>query len=345
MTEQNTEYPTVAEQTATEQTDIAEYRTTTAALALLREKYAAPFDVTTNPGMTAAKAARVEIRGYRATLEKTRAEIKAPVLLRGQQIDAEAKRINAELLAIEEPIDRQIKAEEKRKAEEKAAKERAEAARIAALTARVYGIRERIIAVANQDAVAIREALAKAQAFEPDPDEFAEQWPEAMKAIAEVRVTLATQLTEREAMEKRQAEEEARVQAQRETLARQQAELDRKQAAADTQRKAEQEELARLRAAEDARQKAEREAQARAEEDARQHAEQEDRARRQAEEEARLQAERTARTARIKKPARADPLAAIKHALAAGTIAAPDAIDQAYRLGFAAGEQAAQQAA
>ena len=156
--------------------------------------------------------------------------------------------------------------------------------------------------------------------FEPDPEEFAEQWPEAMKAIAEVRVALATQLTEREAMEKRQAEEEARVQAQREALARQQAELDRKQAADDAQRKAEQEELARLRAAEDARQKAEREAQARAEEDAHQHAEQEDRARRQAEEEAQLQAQRTAKTARTKKPTRIDPLAAIKDALAAGTL-------------------------
>ena len=71
MTEQNTEYPT---EPMTESLDIAEYRTTAAALALLREQYAAPFDVTTNPGMTAAKAARVEIRGYRSALEKTRAE-------------------------------------------------------------------------------------------------------------------------------------------------------------------------------------------------------------------------------------------------------------------------------
>ncbi|MBK8751751.1 MAG: hypothetical protein IPL99_08900 [Candidatus Competibacteraceae bacterium] len=335
MTEQNTEYQTVAEQT-----DIAEYRTTTAALALLREKYAAPFDVTTNPGMTAAKAARVEIRGYRATLEKTRAEIKAPVLLRGQQIDAEAKRINAELLAIEEPIDAAIKAEEKRKAEEKAAKERAEAARIAALTARVYGIRERIIAVANQDAAAIREALAKAQAFEPDPDEFAEQWPEAMKAIAEVRVALAMQLTEREAMEKRQAEEEARVQAQREALARQQAELDRKQAAADAQRKAEQEELARLRAAEAQRQQ-EAETRERAEQE-RQDAE----AKVRAEEEARMQAQPAAKARRIKKSsAQADPLAAIKDALAAGTLNGAEAIDRAYQLGFEAGENVARKAA
>ncbi|CDH47744.1 hypothetical protein [Candidatus Contendibacter odensensis] len=335
MIEQNTEY-----QTATEQTAITEYRTTTAALALLREKYAAPFDVTTNPGMTAAKAARVEIRGLRSTLEKTRAEIKAPVLLRGQQIDAEAKRINAELWAIEEPIDAAIKAEEKRKAEEKAAKERAEAARIAALTARVYGIRERIIAVANQDAAAIRKALAKAQAFEPDPEAFAEHWPEAMKAIAEVRLILATQLAEREAMEQRQAEEEARVQAQREALARQQAELDRKQAEEDAQRKAEQEELARLRAAEAKRQQ-DAETRERAERER-----QDTEAKARAEEEARVQAQQAAKARRIQKSsAQADPLATIKDALAAGTLNGTEAIDRAYQLGFEAGERAVRKAA
>ena len=318
MTEQTTHYQT---EPMTESLEIAEYRTTTAALALLRKKYADPFDVTTNPGMTAAKAARVEIRGYRATLEKTRAEIKAPVLLRGQQIDAEAKRINAALLAIEEPIDAAIKAEEQRKVEEKAAQARAEAARVAALAARVHGIRERVIAVANQDAAAIREALAQAQAFEPDPDEFAERWPDAMKAITETRRALETLRAEREAREKQQSEENARLQTQREELARQQAELDRKRAADDAQRQVEREELARLRAAEQARQ-------------------QDAEARERAGEDARLQTERTTKTARTKKPARIDPLAEIKDALAAGTLTGPDALDRAYRLGFADGEQA-----
>ena len=230
MTEQNTEYPT---EPMTESLDIAEYRTTAAALALLREKYAAPFDVTTNPGMTAAKAARIEIRGYRNALEKTRAEIKAPVLLRGQQIDAEAKRINAELLAIEEPIDTAIKVEETRKAEEKAARERAEMARVAALQANIDAIRQRVLTVAHRDAAALRAALEDARAAEPDPDEFAERWPDAMKAIGEVRQALETLLAEREEREARQAEEAARWQAQREELARQQAELNRKRAADD----------------------------------------------------------------------------------------------------------------
>jgi hypothetical protein len=324
MTEQNTAYRTTTEPTieyrtaptATEPTDIAEYRTTAAALALLREKYAAPFDVTTAPGLAAAKAARAEVRGLRGALEKTRAEIKAPVLAQGQRIDAEAKRITAELLAIEEPIDAAIKAEERRKEEEKAAQARAEAERLAALVARVQAIRERVLTVAHRDAAAIRAALEDARAFEPDPDAFAERWPDAMKAIAEVRRALETMLAEREAREAREAEEAARLKAQEEELARQRAELDRlmeparRRAEAEARRQAELAELDRLRA--------ERE---------------------------RQEAEATAKPAKTRKPAKADPLAEIKDALAAGTLAGPEAIDQAYQLGFAAGECAARQAA
>lgn len=322
-----TDHPTADPTEPTpESLEIAEYRTTTAALGLLRAKYTTPFEVTTSHGMSAAKAARAEIRGYRSALEKTRAAIKAPVWRHGQWIDAEAQRINAELLAIEEPIDAAIKAEEQRKAEAKAAQVRAEAARVAALAARIDGIRQRVIAVAHQEATVIRQALAQAQAFEPDPDEFAERWPDAMKAITETRRALETLCAEREARDARQAEENARLQTQREALARQQAELDQQRVADEAQRQAEREELARLRTAEQARERADRE---------RQDAEAKTRA-----EEDRQQAERTAKAARTKKPAQIDPLAAIKDALAAGTLSGADAIDRAYRLGFADGEQA-----
>lgn len=108
---------------------IVEYNETAAAIAVLREKYCTVFDVTTTKGMTAARETRAEVKGYRVTLEKVRVELKAPALERTRLIDAEAKRITAELLAIEEPIDETIKAEERRKEEEKAAKARAEFAR------------------------------------------------------------------------------------------------------------------------------------------------------------------------------------------------------------------------
>lgn len=93
---------------------ITEYNQTAAALTELRSRYVRQYDVSTTAGMAEAKAARATVRGYRVALEKTRVEIKAPALERTRLIDAEAKRITAELLAIEEPIDAAIKAEERR---------------------------------------------------------------------------------------------------------------------------------------------------------------------------------------------------------------------------------------
>ena len=136
-----------------EQYQITEYNHTAAALAILREKYSGiAFDVTTTKGMEEARKARAEVKGYRIALEKLRVELKAPALERTRLIDAEAKRITTELLAIEEPIDQQIKEEERRKEEEKAAKARTEAARLAAIAARISAIRNRVAEVANQPA-------------------------------------------------------------------------------------------------------------------------------------------------------------------------------------------------
>lgn len=96
-----------------------------------------------------------------------------------------------------------------------------------------------------------------------------------------------------------------------------------------------------MRAAEAARRQQETEAKARAERE-RQEAEAKARAE---EEAARRQTEVTAKTTRTRKPAKADPLAKIKDALAAGTLTGPEAIDRAYQLGFETGEQAARKAA
>ena len=131
---------------------IQEYNETAAALEVLKNKYCTVFDVQTPKGLAAAREACAEVRGYRVALEKLRVEIKAPALERTRLIDAEAKRITAELLAIEEPIDAAIKAEETRKAEERAAKERAEAARVAAIQARIAAIRHCYTAAVNKTA-------------------------------------------------------------------------------------------------------------------------------------------------------------------------------------------------
>lgn len=114
-------------------TAIVEYSKTDAALADLAQRYkGVVFDVTAREGMHTAVKGRAELRTYRVALEKTRKEIKAPALERCQLIDAEARRITAELAALEDPIDSQIKKEEQRKEDERMAVVRAEDARIAA---------------------------------------------------------------------------------------------------------------------------------------------------------------------------------------------------------------------
>lgn len=112
-----------------EGTQIKEYSATESALGELRQRLAgAKYEVTTTAGMDLAKKDRRELVTLRTSLEAKRKEIKAPALERCQLIDAEAKRITAELLALEKPIDEQIKAEEARKEEERAEKARVAAA-------------------------------------------------------------------------------------------------------------------------------------------------------------------------------------------------------------------------
>lgn len=321
---------------------IVEYNTTAAALAELRARHSGPFDVSTNKGMALAKEARAEIRGYRVALETLRKEIKAPALERCRLIDDEAKRITAELLKIEDPIDAVIKAEEKRKEEEKAAKLRQEAARVAAIAARISEIRNRVGTVANQPAATIRAALEQVNNLNWVPRDFEEFLPDALQALDETRAALTTLLLERLAHE----EEQDRLQAEREA---EQARL-----------QAEREELERLRAAEAAHRAeqariAEEARQAREAEDARltaQRAEMErqsaelavrQRALEEAERQRQAQATKTKARNQTKNPA--DPLAALKQALASGSIAAPESLDQAYQIGFADGLKSAQQSA
>ena len=223
---------------------IAEYNETDGAIAILREKYGRRFDVTTTKGMTEAREARAVVKGYRVALEKVRQEIKAPALERTRLIDAEAKRITAELLAIEEPIDAAIKAEETRKAEERAAKERAEAARVAAIAARMSAIRNRVAQVANQPSEIIRAAIDQAQALELTEAEFGEFLPNALEALAETRQALQTALENRIAHEAEEARlktereaEAARLKTEREAVERQRAELEAQERALEEQAK------------------------------------------------------------------------------------------------------------
>lgn len=123
-------------------TQIAEYSATAAALASLRARYTnVAWDLTTTKGDKDARAARLELVRLRTGLEAKRKELKAPALERSRLIDAEAKRITDELLAIETPIDDLIKAAEDAKEAERTAKAKAESDRIEKIQARLSEIR------------------------------------------------------------------------------------------------------------------------------------------------------------------------------------------------------------
>ncbi len=266
---------------------VAEYSPIAAGLAECRQRYAGVvYDMRSTKGNDEARRARKELVTLRTSLEAKRKELKAPLLAQAKLLDDEAKRITGELLALEEPIDAQIKADEARREEERKAREEAERQRVAA-------IRERIAEITAQPAKAARlrtsvlmltalDTLAEVEITDADFEEFADEARAAQStALAAMREMLAgLQAQEAEA---------ARLKAEREALARAEQE-----AAA---RRAEEERIAReQREAEEARLRAEREALARAEAEAAARRAEEERAARAAREaeEAQLRAQREA---------------------------------------------------
>lgn len=195
-------------------TEIAEYSETEQALTLLREQYGKPFDVTTKAGMEAARAARRLIKSHRIALESARKEIKEPALRRCQLIDAEAKRITAELLALEQPIDAAIQAEERRVAQEKAERERIERERVADIHRRIADIYAAVAGCANFDSVEVGNNLNALECFGDFStfDEFEEQAKEAVQTVITQLRTMMEQ--------KRQAEAEAAARAEQARISR-----------------------------------------------------------------------------------------------------------------------------
>lgn len=193
---------------------LVEYSRTEAALAELRSKYAgAKFDLTTTAGDKAARAARLELVTLRAGLEKKRKELKAPAVEFGKKIDDEAKRITGEIVALEDPIDAQIKADEKRREEERLQRERIEADRVAAIKTRIDAIRSCVVRANAPDMTSerIQRGIDQVEAIVIDKASFAEFEEEAAQAKS---TTLAAMLNLRDTAKARE-DEAARLEAQR----------------------------------------------------------------------------------------------------------------------------------
>lgn len=210
-------------------TAVAEYNATAAALADLKQRYALRvYDVTTSKGMKEAIDGRAELRRLRVDLEKKRVEIKAPALKRCQLIDSEAKRITAELSALEDPIDAQIKTEEQRKEAERAERERREQERLARINDNIASLHRWPLVALRRNAAEIEQLIADLVAEPITADGYAE-------FIGAAEIARASSLAAlRHALEGRQQQE-----AEAAELARRKAAQDAEEAAARARREEE----------------------------------------------------------------------------------------------------------
>ncbi len=240
-------------------TQIQEYSKTEQALAALREKYAdVTYDVDTPEGFQEAKSARSEVRGYRTGLEKMRKDIKAPALERCRLIDIEAKRITSELVALESPIDEQIKEVDARKEAERQKQIEAEVKRVEDIQSRIARIRDHAGAALQVGITAknIEQSIADIETIEIDDsfDEFQEQ-------AADARIATLARLREIHAATVEREAEDARIKDEREELAKLRAENEKREAEEQAKREAAEAEAREKREAADKKQREELEEQ------------------------------------------------------------------------------------
>ena len=253
---------------------LTEFSRVEAGLAALREKHAnTVYEVSTTVGLDAAKAARAEVREPRYAVENVRKAAKAPLVALGKRIDAEAARITAEIMAIEAPIDDQIKAEEARRVAEREAKKAAEVERLRQeAAAKLKEDEDRLAAEraalkVEQDRLAAERAKAESEAAAERALLRAEQAKvAAQRAAVEAEAAAAKKKADAEAQARRDAIEAEAAVAKKKADAETQAERARlaaeREALRVEQEKSAAIEAARIKAKEDER-KASAEVQAR----------------------------------------------------------------------------------
>ncbi|MDX3877642.1 MAG: hypothetical protein QHC81_04050 [Achromobacter sp.] len=237
---------TVAEEVATEVLDapaaLAEFNPVQKGLAELRKELAGvQFDVTTTAGDKAARAARSRCVSIRTSADAAYEGWNRPMLDKQREMRAILAKIKGEVKAIEDPIDAQIKAEETRKAEIRAAKEAAELARQKLIQGRITALHAFPMLALNKDAAGIAEVLTRAADLPITTELYEHRAGEAMQLHAEV----VAKLEQMHGAALAQEQEAARLAAERAELERQRLE---QEAAAQRQREAEAAQLAKERA-------------------------------------------------------------------------------------------------
>ncbi|MGY2364583.1 hypothetical protein ACW9IO_18680 [Pseudomonas azotoformans] len=272
-------------------TDIAEYRPHEEQIVRLETTYAKlVVDCSTSEGLASAKEVRVDIRDVRYALDKTTKTALVPYQQKVKEAQARVNQVKefgetlkSRVLAIEEPVDEAIKAEEKRIADAKAERERVEAERVEAIRAKItrfssvaaayasrsaadvagilQGVKESVIlpeeygefeaegTIARDNAIEQLEALHKAAI---DREEAAAKLLAQQKELDELREKQRMADAEAEVLRKQRAEEDRlRLKKQQDELDQQRRDMEeqqRQQRERDAQYQRDQEELARLRA-------------------------------------------------------------------------------------------------
>lgn len=173
------------------QSAVADFDRVAAGIALLQQEFAGVvFDVSTPKGLELAKTARATVREPRYEIEKVRKAAKEPLLKLGKELDNRAKEITAQILAIEEPIDQQIKTEENRKEAEKQAKIAAELRRVSEINDRIIVLRGNQSITSMSDPKLIADHIADLEKIAVDDsfEEFKQQAADA-KAAGIARLT------------------------------------------------------------------------------------------------------------------------------------------------------------
>lgn len=171
------------------ETVLAQFKEAEATITTLAAKYAnVAYAVTTPKGMKEAVAARADLRDNgRLFVTKAEARVKTEVNDLKRIMADEVTRLVAIVKPVEDSIDAQIKAEENRKAEEKAKRDREEATRIAAHRANIEKIKG-YVSLAQGHPIEVIDHGAETLAdmsFGPEWEEFAAEAAAARDAAVE----------------------------------------------------------------------------------------------------------------------------------------------------------------
>lgn len=210
-------------------TVLAQFKEAETTLVELAERYRnVAYDVATTKGMKEAVAARADLRDNgRLFVTKAETRIKGEVNDLKRVMAEEVTRLVAIVKPVEDAVDEQIKAEERRKEAEKAEKARIEAERVAAHRAKIDKLASYAERAKGQPLEALEKAAATLEAYPigPEYEEFQaeatqtrDKTVQAIKDLAQaerLRLENERMAAELAKLRAQQAEAEAKAEAER----------------------------------------------------------------------------------------------------------------------------------